>query len=303
MKKNAAWSATPRSTQGFDSVRTRGEPTVAVPTTLIPLARMTCPTPPTRLAIPTHSRVLVIRGPSRWRTRSSARSCPPSRRPSDDEHPAVGGDREPRRRRRARHPGQRDEGGRDRHRRLAPRAHAVEPLGAPRRRAPGGVLLHLHGAALARGRQQGAAAHDGQLHHRRPPRAAHAGRAGDAAALDRHRLHRARRFPGIAHLKPRGALAAAALAAALAAPFLFTGLGRAPFDDPGEGMHAEIARELAASGDPLRLTLDGVRYVDKPPLLYLLLASAFAVGGASEGTARAVAALGALVAVAATAWP
>src|SRR5207249_1937500 len=135
-----------------------------------------------------------------------------------------------------------------------------------------------------------------------PPGAAHAGRAGDAAALDRHRLHRARRFPGIAHLKPRGALAAAALSAALAAPFLFTGLGRAPFDDPGEGMHAEIARELAASGDPLRLTLDGVRYVDKPPLLYLLLASAFAVGGASEGTARAVAALGALVAVAATAW-
>src|SRR5437879_1631872 len=63
MKKNPAWSATPRSTQGFDSVRTRGEPTVAVPTTLIPLARMTCPTPPTRLAIPTHSRVLVIRGP------------------------------------------------------------------------------------------------------------------------------------------------------------------------------------------------------------------------------------------------
>src|SRR5207247_394953 len=118
-----------------------------------------------------------------------------------------------------------------------------------------------------------------------------AGRVGDAAALDRHRLHRARRFPGIAHLKPRGALAAAALAAALAAPFLFTGLGRAPFDDPGEGMHAEIARELAASGDPLRLTLDGVRYVDKPPLLYLLLASAFAGGGASQGTARAVAAL------------
>jgi hypothetical protein len=92
------------------------------------------------------------------------------------------------------------------------------------------------------------------------------------------------------------------LAAALAAPFLFAGLGQAPFDDPGEGMHVEIARELAASGDPLRLTLDGVRYVDKPPLLYLLLAGAFAVGGPSEGMARAVAALGALVAVAATAW-
>ena len=67
-------------------------------------------------------------------------------------------------------------------------------------------------------------------------------------------------------------------------------------------MHAEIARELAASGDPFRLTLGGVRYVDKPPLLYLLLAGAFVLGGASEATARAVPALGALVAVAATAW-
>jgi 4-amino-4-deoxy-L-arabinose transferase-like glycosyltransferase len=90
--------------------------------------------------------------------------------------------------------------------------------------------------------------------------------------------------------------------AALAAPFLLTGLGRAPFDDPGEGMHAEIARELVAGGDPLRLTLNGVRYVDKPPLLYVLLAGAFAVGGAAEGTARLVPALGALLGVAATAW-
>jgi 4-amino-4-deoxy-L-arabinose transferase-like glycosyltransferase len=92
------------------------------------------------------------------------------------------------------------------------------------------------------------------------------------------------------------------LAVVLAAPFLFTGLGAAPFDDPGEGMHAQIARELAASGDPLRLTLDGVRYVDKPPLLYVLLAGAFAIGGACESSARAIAALGALVCVAATAW-
>ena len=67
-------------------------------------------------------------------------------------------------------------------------------------------------------------------------------------------------------------------------------------------MHAEIARELAASGDPLRLTLNGVRYVDKPPLLYVLLAGALAVGGATEATARMVPALAALVAVAATAW-
>jgi hypothetical protein len=85
-------------------------------------------------------------------------------------------------------------------------------------------------------------------------------------------------------------------------PWLFTGLGRAPFDDPGEGMHAEIARELLGGGDPIQLTLNGVRYVDKPPLLYVLLAGAFALGGATEGTARVVPALGGLAAVAATAW-
>jgi len=120
--------------------------------------------------------------------------------------------------------------------------------------------------------------------------------------VDRHRLHRARRVSRRTNLTSRRALATAALAAALAAPFLFTGLGAAPFDDPGEGMHAEIARELSASGDALRLTLDGVRYVDKPPLLYVLLAGAFAVAGPGEASARAVAALGALVAVGATAW-
>jgi len=88
----------------------------------------------------------------------------------------------------------------------------------------------------------------------------------------------------------------------VAAPLLFAGLGRAPFDDPGEGMHAEIARELAASGDPLALTLNGVRYVDKPPLLYVLIAAVCAATGPSEAAARAVSAAAALAAVGATAW-
>lgn len=42
--------------------------------------------------------------------------------------------------------------------------------------------------------------------------------------------------------------------------------------------------------------------MDKPPLLYALMAVAFAGAGAGEGTARAVPALAALAAVAATAW-
>jgi len=88
----------------------------------------------------------------------------------------------------------------------------------------------------------------------------------------------------------------------VAAPLLFTGLGRAPFDDPGEGMHAEIARELGVSRDLLALTLNGVRYVDKPPLLYVLIAGLSSMTGQSEAAARAVSALAALAAVGATAW-
>ena len=45
-----------------------------------------------------------------------------------------------------------------------------------------------------------------------------------------------------------------------------------------------------------------MRYVDKPPLLYALMAVSFAIGGETERAARLVPALAALVAVGATAW-
>src|SRR6185503_2809577 len=98
------------------------------------------------------------------------------------------------------------------------------------------------------------------------------------------------------------ALAAAGLAVAAAAPLLLSGLGAVPFDDPGEGMHAEIARELLHAGGWLPLTLGGVAYLDKPPLLYALLAAAFSLLGPGEAAARLVSALAALLAIGATAW-
>jgi 4-amino-4-deoxy-L-arabinose transferase-like glycosyltransferase len=94
----------------------------------------------------------------------------------------------------------------------------------------------------------------------------------------------------------------AGLAVAAAAPFLLSGLGAVPFDDPGEGMHAEIAREFLRAGGALPLTLGGVAYLDKPPLLYALLAAAFSVAGPTEAVARIVSALAALLAIGATAW-
>lgn len=96
-------------------------------------------------------------------------------------------------------------------------------------------------------------------------------------------------------------LIVAAVCVAAVAP-LFVGLGRVPFDDPGEGMHAEIARELGQSRSLFDLRLNGVRYVDKPPLLYWLIALAFRALGPTEGAARAVSAVGGVAAVAATAW-
>jgi 4-amino-4-deoxy-L-arabinose transferase-like glycosyltransferase len=98
----------------------------------------------------------------------------------------------------------------------------------------------------------------------------------------------------------RGAGVAVLLVVALASALLAPGLGRAPFDDPGEGQHAEIAREMVG-GSWLTLRLNGVRYFDKPPLLYWLTAASFSLFGLSEGPARLAPLLGALLAVAATA--
>ena len=89
------------------------------------------------------------------------------------------------------------------------------------------------------------------------------------------------------------------LVVALSAALLAPGLGGAPFDDPGEGQHAEIARELLG-GSWLIMRLNGVRYFDKPPLLYWLTAGSFTLFGPTEGAARLAPLLGALLAVAGT---
>jgi 4-amino-4-deoxy-L-arabinose transferase-like glycosyltransferase len=85
----------------------------------------------------------------------------------------------------------------------------------------------------------------------------------------------------------------------LAAVLLAPGLGRAPLDDPGEGQHAEIAREMLG-GSWIAPRLNGVRYFDKPPLLYWLTAVSFRQWGLTEGVARLAPLLGGLLAVAGT---
>ena len=72
------------------------------------------------------------------------------------------------------------------------------------------------------------------------------------------------------------------------------GLGAAPFLDPPEGFHAVIAQTIRTSGDWTTLRVDGVRYFDKPPMLYWLLAASFGVAGPTEAAARLWPALAAI---------
>ena len=86
-----------------------------------------------------------------------------------------------------------------------------------------------------------------------------------------------------------------------AALFLF-GLGGAPFVDPPEGLHAAIARDMLRRGDWITPHVDGVRYFDKPPLFYWLVASAFRLFGHGEAAARLGSALPAVGVAVITAW-
>lgn len=63
-------------------------------------------------------------------------------------------------------------------------------------------------------------------------------------------------------------------------------LGMRPLSNPDEGRYTEIPREMAVSGDFVTPRLNGVKYFEKPPLVYWLSALTFREFGVSEFTAR-----------------
>ncbi len=75
-------------------------------------------------------------------------------------------------------------------------------------------------------------------------------------------------------------------AAALFTVLWFALLAGRPLYDPDEGRYAEIPREMLAGGDWLIPHLDGLVYLEKPPLQYWLSALTFAAFGQSEAVAR-----------------
>ncbi|MEO7494583.1 MAG: glycosyltransferase family 39 protein [Massilia sp.] len=80
--------------------------------------------------------------------------------------------------------------------------------------------------------------------------------------------------------------------AVLAPAFFFLyGLDAFPLRDINEGLYAEIAREMLSSGDYIVPHLNGVPYIEKPPLLYWLMSLSMAIFGPTAAAARLVSAL------------
>ncbi|MBI3291406.1 MAG: hypothetical protein HYZ73_01135 [Elusimicrobia bacterium] len=77
-------------------------------------------------------------------------------------------------------------------------------------------------------------------------------------------------------------------------------LGAVGLYEPAEGRYAEIARTMVTSGDWVIPRLNGVRYFEKPPLLYWTTAVSFQWFGLNEFAARLPTALAALVGIVAT---
>lgn len=71
----------------------------------------------------------------------------------------------------------------------------------------------------------------------------------------------------------------------------FATLGMRPLFNPDEGRYGEIPREMLASGDWIVPHLNGLIYIEKPPLQYWMTAAAFTVFGEREGVVRLIPAL------------
>jgi 4-amino-4-deoxy-L-arabinose transferase-like glycosyltransferase len=82
----------------------------------------------------------------------------------------------------------------------------------------------------------------------------------------------------------------------------FLPLGSYRLFNPDEGRYAEIAREMAASGDWVTPRLDALRYFEKPPLQYWATAATYQAFGESEWSARLWAALTGFLGLLLTGW-
>ncbi|MEO8487380.1 MAG: glycosyltransferase family 39 protein [Betaproteobacteria bacterium] len=77
-----------------------------------------------------------------------------------------------------------------------------------------------------------------------------------------------------------------AIVAAIVAFAWFSALDLRKLQHPDEGRYAEIAREMAVSGDWLTPRLNGIKYFEKPPLQYWVTAALYRLFETDQWTAR-----------------
>ena len=75
----------------------------------------------------------------------------------------------------------------------------------------------------------------------------------------------------------------------------FASLFAPPLLDDADGTHASAARHMALTGDLVTLRVDGIRYLEKPPLPYWLVAVSFRIFGFNTFAAHLPQAIGVLL--------
>ncbi len=91
-----------------------------------------------------------------------------------------------------------------------------------------------------------------------------------------------------AEVKPLSALARSRVVLAAVWVMLYASftLLAPPLLDDADSVHAEVAREMVVRKDWVTLYANGIRYLEKAPLLYWSMASSFKVFGVNAGAAR-----------------
>lgn len=107
-----------------------------------------------------------------------------------------------------------------------------------------------------------------------------------AAASPATPAHKTGRIAAQADAWWRTSLLVDGLVLLIVAASLFWRLGAAPIRDTNEALYASIALAMAHGGSWIIPHLDGVPYIEKPPLLYWLMALSFKAFGAGAWQAR-----------------
>jgi 4-amino-4-deoxy-L-arabinose transferase-like glycosyltransferase len=103
-------------------------------------------------------------------------------------------------------------------------------------------------------------------------------------------------------MSPRPVSRTIAYALLICGVLWFVGLEYRGLFMPDEGRYADIAREMLDSNDWITPRLNGIKYMEKPPLQYWATAGAFALLGVDEWTARLWPALTGLLCIAFSAF-